>query len=164
MSQFTITAAWQHVRVWEEVEPCHPSLNISTLSRQILFDGLDLYHVWQLTITVKVFHPAKLRAGGKWCVRRLVLCKNLLCSQPLITLDGSVSYTFPTEGLHTVTVQVAAANTILQDTKTIAVKGQYLFSISVHLSSWCVHKRALSSVQSVILAYVNSPRNETAPA
>lgn len=41
-----------------------------------------------------------------------------------MTLDGSISYTFPTEGMHTVTVQVAAANTILQDTKTVAVKGQ----------------------------------------
>uniref|UniRef100_A0A8C4HCM6 PKD domain-containing protein n=1 Tax=Dicentrarchus labrax TaxID=13489 RepID=A0A8C4HCM6_DICLA len=46
----------------------------------------------------------------------------LLCLQPVITLDGSISYTFPTEGMHTITVQVAAANTILQDTKTIAVK------------------------------------------
>lgn len=53
----------------------------------------------------------------------------LLCLQPLITLDGSISYTFPSEGMHTVAVQVAAGNTILQDTKTIAVKGQYLFSI-----------------------------------
>uniref|UniRef100_A0A8C4NQG3 PKD domain-containing protein n=1 Tax=Dicentrarchus labrax TaxID=13489 RepID=A0A8C4NQG3_DICLA len=43
-------------------------------------------------------------------------------TEPVITLDGSISYTFPTEGMHTITVQVAAANTILQDTKTIAVK------------------------------------------
>lgn len=41
-----------------------------------------------------------------------------------MTLDGSISYTFLTEGMHTVTVQVAVANTILQDTKTVAVKGQ----------------------------------------
>lgn len=50
----------------------------------------------------------------------------LFCLQPVITLDGSISYTFPNEGMHTITVQVAAANTILQDTKTIAVKGQCL--------------------------------------
>ncbi|XP_055363820.1 VPS10 domain-containing receptor SorCS3 isoform X5 [Betta splendens] len=43
-------------------------------------------------------------------------------SEPVITLDGSISYTFSSEGMHTLTVQVAAANTILQDTKTIAVK------------------------------------------
>uniref|UniRef100_A0A665W0T3 PKD domain-containing protein n=1 Tax=Echeneis naucrates TaxID=173247 RepID=A0A665W0T3_ECHNA len=43
-------------------------------------------------------------------------------TEPMITLDGSISYTFPSEGMHTITVQVAAANTILQDTKTIAVK------------------------------------------
>uniref|UniRef100_A0A3B4Y444 VPS10 domain-containing receptor SorCS3-like n=1 Tax=Seriola lalandi dorsalis TaxID=1841481 RepID=A0A3B4Y444_SERLL len=43
-------------------------------------------------------------------------------TEPVITLDGSISYTFPSEGMHTITVQVAAANTILQDTKTIAVK------------------------------------------
>lgn len=51
-------------------------------------------------------------------------CRNRSCFQPLVTLDGSISYTFPTEGMHPVTVQVAVANTILQDTKTVAVKGQ----------------------------------------
>ncbi|XP_041839727.1 LOW QUALITY PROTEIN: VPS10 domain-containing receptor SorCS3 [Melanotaenia boesemani] len=43
-------------------------------------------------------------------------------TEPAITLDGSISYTFTSEGMHTITVQVSAANTILQDTKTIAVK------------------------------------------
>ncbi|KAM9793122.1 VPS10 domain-containing receptor SorCS3 [Neosynchiropus ocellatus] len=43
-------------------------------------------------------------------------------TEPIITLDGSISYTFPIEGMHTVTVQVAVANSIVQDTKTIAVK------------------------------------------
>lgn len=52
----------------------------------------------------------------------------LLRLQPVISLDGSISHTFPNEGMHTITVQVAAANTILQDSKTIAVKGQYWFS------------------------------------
>lgn len=55
----------------------------------------------------------------------MYLC--LLHFQPVITLDGSISHTFSSDGMHTITVQVAAANTILQDTKTIAVKGQYLF-------------------------------------
>ncbi|XP_035993509.1 VPS10 domain-containing receptor SorCS3 [Fundulus heteroclitus] len=43
-------------------------------------------------------------------------------TEPVITLDGSISYTFRSEGMHTITVQVASANTILQDTKTIAVQ------------------------------------------
>uniref|UniRef100_A0A7N6A2V2 PKD domain-containing protein n=1 Tax=Anabas testudineus TaxID=64144 RepID=A0A7N6A2V2_ANATE len=43
-------------------------------------------------------------------------------TEPVITLDGSISHTFTSEGMHIITVQVAAANTILQDTKTIAVK------------------------------------------
>uniref|UniRef100_A0A3Q2PJA0 Sortilin related VPS10 domain containing receptor 3 n=1 Tax=Fundulus heteroclitus TaxID=8078 RepID=A0A3Q2PJA0_FUNHE len=47
-------------------------------------------------------------------------------TEPVITLDGSISYTFRSEGMHTITVQVASANTILQDTKTIAVQVNYL--------------------------------------
>uniref|UniRef100_A0A8D3C420 PKD domain-containing protein n=1 Tax=Scophthalmus maximus TaxID=52904 RepID=A0A8D3C420_SCOMX len=43
-------------------------------------------------------------------------------TEPVITLDGSISYTFANEGMHTITVQVAAASTILQDTKIVAVK------------------------------------------
>ncbi|KAL2092743.1 hypothetical protein ACEWY4_012541 [Coilia grayii] len=43
-------------------------------------------------------------------------------SEPIITLDGSISHTFTREGRHTVTVQVSSANSILQDTKTIAVQ------------------------------------------
>ncbi|MEQ2178571.1 hypothetical protein GOODEAATRI_015455, partial [Goodea atripinnis] len=43
--------------------------------------------------------------------------------QPVITLGGSVACTFSREGINTVTVQVSAGNTILQDRKTIAVHG-----------------------------------------
>ncbi|XP_017289385.1 VPS10 domain-containing receptor SorCS3 [Kryptolebias marmoratus] len=43
-------------------------------------------------------------------------------TEPVITLDGSISHTFTSEGMHTITVQVSAGSTILQDTKTIAVK------------------------------------------
>nr|XP_061792495.1 VPS10 domain-containing receptor SorCS3-like [Nerophis lumbriciformis] len=43
-------------------------------------------------------------------------------TEAMLTLDGSVSYTFPNEGMYSVTVQVAAANIIFQDTKTIAVR------------------------------------------
>ncbi|KAJ8402772.1 hypothetical protein AAFF_G00364440 [Aldrovandia affinis] len=42
-------------------------------------------------------------------------------TEPLITLEGSVAFTFPKEGTTTVTVQVSAGSTILQDKKTIAV-------------------------------------------
>ncbi|XP_016890793.1 VPS10 domain-containing receptor SorCS1 isoform X4 [Cynoglossus semilaevis] len=41
--------------------------------------------------------------------------------QPLITLEGSVACTFSREGISSVTVQVSAGKTILQDRKTIAV-------------------------------------------
>ncbi|KAM4612416.1 VPS10 domain-containing receptor SorCS1 [Polymixia lowei] len=42
-------------------------------------------------------------------------------TEPIITLEGSVACTFSREGINTVTVQVSAGNTILQDRKTIAV-------------------------------------------
>uniref|UniRef100_A0A8C3IM14 Sortilin related VPS10 domain containing receptor 1 n=1 Tax=Chrysemys picta bellii TaxID=8478 RepID=A0A8C3IM14_CHRPI len=45
----------------------------------------------------------------------------LICLQPLVTLEGSITFTFSVEGMNTITVQVSAGNTILQDTKTIAV-------------------------------------------
>ncbi|XP_042166589.1 VPS10 domain-containing receptor SorCS1-like [Oncorhynchus tshawytscha] len=53
-------------------------------------------------------------------------------SEPVISLDGRISYTFTSEGMNNVTVQVSSANTILQDTKTIAVQGkdQYYLSLS----------------------------------
>ncbi|XP_053307005.1 VPS10 domain-containing receptor SorCS3 [Spea bombifrons] len=42
-------------------------------------------------------------------------------TKPHITLDSSISLTFNTEGTHTVTVQVSAGNSIIQDTKEVAV-------------------------------------------
>ncbi|XP_026788198.3 VPS10 domain-containing receptor SorCS1 [Pangasianodon hypophthalmus] len=42
-------------------------------------------------------------------------------SEPIITLEGSVAFTFPREGINIVTVQVVAGSTIQQDRKTIAV-------------------------------------------
>ncbi|KAL2102383.1 hypothetical protein ACEWY4_001551 [Coilia grayii] len=42
-------------------------------------------------------------------------------SEPVITLDGSVAFTFSREGINVVTVQVSSGNIILQDRKTIAV-------------------------------------------
>uniref|UniRef100_A0ABM5G1Z2 VPS10 domain-containing receptor SorCS1 isoform X1 n=1 Tax=Pogona vitticeps TaxID=103695 RepID=A0ABM5G1Z2_9SAUR len=46
-------------------------------------------------------------------------------TEPLITLEGSITFTFSAEGMNTITVQVAAGNTILQDTKMIAVYEQF---------------------------------------
>ncbi|XP_062304046.1 VPS10 domain-containing receptor SorCS1-like [Osmerus eperlanus] len=42
-------------------------------------------------------------------------------TEPVITLEGSVPCMFSREGINTVTVQVSAGNSILQDRKTIAV-------------------------------------------
>ncbi|KAK3530442.1 hypothetical protein QTP86_024357, partial [Hemibagrus guttatus] len=43
-------------------------------------------------------------------------------TEPIITLEGSISYVFPVEGTYMVTVQVSSSNTILQDTKQIVVQ------------------------------------------
>ncbi|XP_045147359.1 VPS10 domain-containing receptor SorCS1, partial [Echinops telfairi] len=46
-------------------------------------------------------------------------------TEPLITLEGSISVKFLSEGMNTITVQVSAGNAILQDTKTIAVYEEF---------------------------------------
>ncbi|XP_064862280.1 VPS10 domain-containing receptor SorCS1-like isoform X2 [Oncorhynchus nerka] len=61
---------------------------------------------------------------------------------PVISLDGRISYTFTSEGMNTVTVQVSLANTILQDTKTIAVQEFFkslLLSFSPNLDEYKPH-------------------------
>ncbi|XP_055758030.1 VPS10 domain-containing receptor SorCS1-like isoform X3 [Salvelinus fontinalis] len=52
---------------------------------------------------------------------RLPPCNSML--RPVISLDGSILYTFTSEAMNTVTVQVSSANAILQDTKAIEVQG-----------------------------------------
>uniref|UniRef100_A0ABM5G202 VPS10 domain-containing receptor SorCS3 n=1 Tax=Pogona vitticeps TaxID=103695 RepID=A0ABM5G202_9SAUR len=42
-------------------------------------------------------------------------------TKPFITLDSSISYTFTTEGMNTITVQVSAGSILIQDMKNIAV-------------------------------------------
>ncbi|XP_040294159.1 VPS10 domain-containing receptor SorCS3 [Bufo bufo] len=42
-------------------------------------------------------------------------------TKPLITLDSSISLTFHMEGINTITVQVSSGNTLIQDTKDVAV-------------------------------------------
>uniref|UniRef100_A0A9J8AC29 PKD domain-containing protein n=1 Tax=Cyprinus carpio carpio TaxID=630221 RepID=A0A9J8AC29_CYPCA len=45
-------------------------------------------------------------------------------TEPIITLDSSISHTFSTEGMVTVTVQVSSGDSILQDTRSIAIQGE----------------------------------------
>ncbi|XP_054378807.1 VPS10 domain-containing receptor SorCS3 isoform X2 [Pongo abelii] len=85
-------------------------------------------------------------------------------TKPLITLDSSISFTFLAEGTNTITVQVAAGNALIQDTKEIAVHEYFqsqLLSFSPNLDyhnpdipEWRqdignVIKRALVKVTSV---------------
>lgn len=57
--------------------------------------------------------------------------------QPIITLEGSISYTFQKEGKNKVTVQVASGSTIIQDSKVITVKGERGRQSSKHFN-WYV--------------------------
>uniref|UniRef100_A0A673NH13 VPS10 domain-containing receptor SorCS3-like n=1 Tax=Sinocyclocheilus rhinocerous TaxID=307959 RepID=A0A673NH13_9TELE len=43
-------------------------------------------------------------------------------TEPIITLDSSISHTFSTEGMVTVTVQVSSGDSILQNTRSIAIQ------------------------------------------
>ncbi|XP_054654602.1 VPS10 domain-containing receptor SorCS3 isoform X2 [Dunckerocampus dactyliophorus] len=43
-------------------------------------------------------------------------------SEPIITLEGSISYTFQKEGTNKVTVQVASGSTVMQDSRVLTVK------------------------------------------
>lgn len=56
--------------------------------------------------------------------------------QPIITLEGSISYTFQREGKNKVTVQVSSGSTIMQDSKVITVKGEWGRQSSKHFN-WC---------------------------
>ncbi|KAF1375634.1 hypothetical protein PFLUV_G00222230 [Perca fluviatilis] len=42
-------------------------------------------------------------------------------TEPVVTLDGAISFTFSKEGRHTVTVQASVGNTVHQDQMTVAV-------------------------------------------
>ncbi|KAB1270765.1 VPS10 domain-containing receptor SorCS3 [Camelus dromedarius] len=96
--------------------------------------------------------------------RRLLTSFRLQGCEPLITLDSSISFTFLAEGTNTITVQVAAGNALIQDTKDIAVHEYFqsqLLSFSPNLDyhnpdipEWRqdignVIKRALVKVTSV---------------
>nr|XP_014347387.1 PREDICTED: VPS10 domain-containing receptor SorCS3 [Latimeria chalumnae] len=60
-------------------------------------------------------------------------------TKPLITLEGSITFTFTTEGMNSITVQVSAGNTVLQDTKEVAVHEYFqshLLSFSPNLDEF----------------------------
>ncbi|KAI6066435.1 VPS10 domain-containing receptor SorCS1 [Aix galericulata] len=69
--------------------------------------------------------PQQYCGQVKW--EHLLMSGGLETTQrfPLITLEGSITFTFSVEGMNTITVQVSAGNIILQDTKTIAVYEQF---------------------------------------
>lgn len=54
--------------------------------------------------------------------------------QPIITLEGSISHTFQSEGKSKVTVQVASGSTVMQDSKVITVKGEWGRQSSKHFN------------------------------
>ncbi|XP_030634789.1 VPS10 domain-containing receptor SorCS3 [Chanos chanos] len=54
-------------------------------------------------------------------------------TEPVITLEGSISHVFTSEGMQTVTVQVYSANSILQDSRNIAVQ-EYFKSLLLSFS------------------------------
>uniref|UniRef100_A0A8C1JQQ8 Sortilin related VPS10 domain containing receptor 3 n=1 Tax=Cyprinus carpio TaxID=7962 RepID=A0A8C1JQQ8_CYPCA len=59
--------------------------------------------------------------------KNVIFCLPLDCVLivfPIITLDSSVSHMFSTEGMITVTVQVSSGDSILQDTRSIAIQGE----------------------------------------
>lgn len=74
--------------------------------------------------------------------------------QPIITLEGSVAFTFPREGINVVTVQVVAGSTIQQDRKTIAVHGEWLFLDSLPMWEYCFYALILPPV-SVLPVEIN---------
>uniref|UniRef100_A0A672L3G4 VPS10 domain-containing receptor SorCS3-like n=1 Tax=Sinocyclocheilus grahami TaxID=75366 RepID=A0A672L3G4_SINGR len=68
-------------------------------------------------------------------------------TEPIITLDSSVSHTFSTEGMVTVTVQVSSGDFILQDTRSIAIQGVSLEMSRSHSNlqlclEYCLYERA----------------------
>lgn len=65
-----------------------------------------------------------------------ILCYFPFEIQPIITLEGSISYTFQRRGKNKVTVQVASGSTIMQDSKVITVKGKWGRQSSKHFN-WC---------------------------
>uniref|UniRef100_A0A8C8K9T6 PKD domain-containing protein n=1 Tax=Oncorhynchus tshawytscha TaxID=74940 RepID=A0A8C8K9T6_ONCTS len=117
---------------------------VSALAENTLgFDTTTLY----LHVTCPVEHVQLLApfvAIKNKAVNLTAVCDHPFCPcslflQPVISLDGSISYTFTSEGMNTVTVQVSSANTILQDTKTIAVQEFFkslLLSFSPNLDEY----------------------------
>lgn len=65
------------------------------------------------------------------------LCYFLFEFQPIITLEGSISYTLQREGENKVTVQVASGSSVMQDSKVITVKGEWGRTKCSKHFNWC---------------------------
>ena len=68
-----------------------------------------------------------------WQIHSTSLCVSGVF-QPVVTLDGAMSFTFSKEGSHTVSVQAAVGNTVLQDQMAVAVYGKSYIHIFILLS------------------------------
>lgn len=85
----------------------------------------------------------------KFANQKSDLCLSL-CLQPVVTLDGAMSYTFSKEGRHSVTVQAAVGNTVHQDQMTVAVYGEPYILISPrssHFNRLLMQHRRINRIQ-----------------
>ncbi|XP_035293578.1 VPS10 domain-containing receptor SorCS1 isoform X1 [Cricetulus griseus] len=100
---------------------------VSYVNLSSMEDGIK--HVYQNVGIFRVTVQVDNSLGSDSAVLYLhVTCMLLLLLTydiPLITLEGSISFKFTSEGMNTITVQVSAGNAILQDTKTIAVYEEF---------------------------------------
>lgn len=71
-------------------------------------------------------------ADGRYLTLYLSVC--LCVPQPVVTLDGTLSFTFPKEGRHAVTLQASVGNTVLQDQMAVAVYGELWMCAPVSVS------------------------------
>ncbi|KAE8280724.1 VPS10 domain-containing receptor SorCS3 Precursor [Larimichthys crocea] len=90
-------------------------ITYSNLSRTD--DGIK--HIYRTTGIYRVTASAENSQGSDSSTLFLHITS---ISEPIITLEGSISYTFQRRGKNKVTVQVASGSTIMQDSKVITVK------------------------------------------
>ncbi|XP_019715789.1 VPS10 domain-containing receptor SorCS3-like [Hippocampus comes] len=94
-----------------------PRPNTHTLSRLIFIYSWGSFRTWQVAAARREMPP---RSSAPVCMKYLSVLSFL--TQPIVTLDGSISYTFQKEGTNKVTVQVASGSAVMQDSRDITVK------------------------------------------
>lgn len=105
------------------------AVNLTTVLRPSNV-GTVTYYWWfnnktevNLEVNLAKSHRPPL-ISGDWQDRPAVHHSfRLFVFKPVVTLDGTMSFTFSKEGSHTVTVQASVGNTVLQDQMTVAVYG-----------------------------------------